>query len=770
MPEVGPDHAPWLSRFFAAPNGLDWVTLSAGSIPSGIAESVDPWLRLLGDYEQIAPIILPFVRDGKITGWYAAARDQERTGELERLLNAWFGRAWFEHFDRTSPAAADPMAAALGSAFGTPVFRFAGADEAANQRIANDLRALATLLAGRTRRKKIERRPVGAIRSEFDRALLVQDQAQAQVLLDELKQSARLNEENLRFLDVRMRAGLGLWPQIAHDHWLIKTLSELVLPPQIIADLIEALYRTHLDLPEASGSSDELLATFVEQIGSRYPRLFASRRGVRTPRAVKAFLLFERSRPKPSPQIIAELAALLPDSARVAGTIAELISIPSAASEAPSIDAADEAFDDGNFDRAIELYLALPQSKRTITRLIHCASFVRTQEAIDKVVATVEKTGQLVEELSLANRAKYEALQVSPPSIEVEVVPVADALPVERDLGSPAGVEPALASVPDAASGWLDWAAGLREGTASTLPADAAVTWDADAIRSAPERAQQFADRIGNVGGDRSAIVRNAIPSIHAAFLGDEGVMLPSVKPIANTLFMLVAMDDGLSSIDLALLSQLLGQLLEAGVSSADYLSLLDTLSDVEERMGSPAHVGWSLDVAEALALAPAPSVDCQNARQQFFLLVVGKTIGFAHRLRADERHAFRILAQDYGIDREALGAIDAEEQANDQGVLPDLSDKTIGIYTLTEAAGSRAKSQLETMFPGVEVILNADLVATARLASLAKNADFFVFAWRSSSHSAYYCIKEAMDDREPIMPLGKGTASIVRAVIDAVC
>ena len=41
-----------------------------------------------------------------------------------------------------------------------------------------------------------------------------------------------------------------------------------------------------------------------------------------------------------------------------------------------------------------------------------------------------------------------------------------------------------------------------------------------------------------------------------------------------------------------------------------------------------------------------------------------------------------------------------------------------------------------------------------------------FIFAWKSSSHQAFYCVKEALVKGEPIWALGKGTASILRAVV----
>ena len=70
-------------------------------------------------------------------------------------------------------------------------------------------------------------------------------------------------------------------------------------------------------------------------------------------------------------------------------------------------------------------------------------------------------------------------------------------------------------------------------------------------------------------------------------------------------------------------------------------------------------------------------------------------------------------------------------------------------------------------MFPGSIVEVNSDLVATDKLRTLARTADMFVFAWKSSSHAAFYCIKEELPTGEPIWAAGKGTASIMRAVLD---
>jgi hypothetical protein len=120
-------------------------------------------------------------------------------------------------------------------------------------------------------------------------------------------------------------------------------------------------------------------------------------------------------------------------------------------------------------------------------------------------------------------------------------------------------------------------------------------------------------------------------------------------------------------------------------------------------------------------------------------------------------------------VDAESITSLRrANEAAGAGSTAPDLSGKTIGIYTLAEAAGLRAKQLLETLYPGCDVQLNSDLVCTSALTNLAQASDVFVFAWKSSSHQAYYCVKAALMKCALIYAVGKGTASIMAAVREA--
>jgi hypothetical protein len=743
----------WLARFFAAPNELTWPSLVDGSAPAREADQVRQWLGLLASQRQGVPLVLPFVKAGATTVWYATTQGSSGGYELEDEINAWLGPTWLSQFEPIPDGASDPMAEALRGRFAGTVYRFTGSDEAALQAISVRMGEFAALLERKPQVTRTRVRPIGAIRTDFERALLVGDEAQAEAMIAELKQTGRLNEENLRYLDVRLSAGLGLWPQIARDHWLIKTMADLALPPQILADLIEALYRTYVDVAEAGGDPTATRGVFDRQIATPYPKLFASRRGIRAPRVVKAFLLFEQLQTSPDSAIIRNLLDLLPP-----GTDTSLFEVPERAGSTPvpgaaaTADAADEAFDDGQFDRAFEFYLRLPQSRKTISRLVSCVGTIGTDDARDRLLLLVDQAApELIAGLALGVAAKIESLRHAQ-----SVEPSATRQALARPSGNP----------------WMNWAEQLRAGqdlAAAERDVQAAPTnWDVEAFRDSGQLAQKFVDLIGGLDGEAGVIARAAVPQIFVSFFPADSAPSPVAKPIASLLFLLIAMGETLSRADLDLLGQLAGTLIELGLSSKDYVSLITDLEDVQTRIGSYAYLPWGLDLCETLAILPCPSDAARDARLRLFLQILGQASSFAHRLTAPDLVPIETLAKDYGVSPDTVSVLRREVEAEeDRPALPSLEGKTIGIYTLAEAAGSRAKFALEKLFPGCKVVVNSDLVATAQLSNLAKSADMFVFAWKSSSHQAFYCVKDAFTKGEPIWAPGKGTASILRAVLE---
>lgn len=741
----------WLARFFARPNELSWASMMDGSAPPREADQVREWLALLARSRQSVPLVLPFVRSGRITGWYVTTSGRSGGFELREEINAWLGPTLLSCFERVPFDTRDPMAAVLFGRFGGTVFRFTGADEVAKKAISARLSEFAEVLARRPQEARKRVRPVGAIRSDFERALLAGDMAQAEAMIGEFKQTGRLNEENLRYLEVRLSAGLGLWPEIARDRWRIKTLADLALPPQILSDLIEALYRTYIDPVEATGDGEAVRDAFLRELFVPYPRLFASRRGIRSPRVIKAFALYEQFQRSPDTDIITELLGLLPT-----GTNASLFQALTFAEIRPSpntnLSEADDAFDDGQYDRAFEFYLRLPYNRRTVSRLVSCVATIGTDDARDRLLAVIDNVEpELIDSLAPAVQSKIESLTQ------------------ERTTEASACDVPKRKSV----NPWMCWAERLQAGdnlrVAERDVQSAPTTWDATEVREDMQLAKKFADILSGLNGEANVIARSAVPHIIVSFFPDGERPPPAAKPIASLLLLLIAIDDALSKTDLDLLSQLTVILIEQGLSSDEYVSLISDLEDVHKRIVSYAYLSWSLDVSESLASLPCPSNAARDARLRFFMQVLGDAAGLSHRLIDVDVLPLEMLSKDYGLAEEHVAWLKRLSASHDPDARskPDLKGKIIGIYTLTESAGSRAKIALEDLFPGCQVVVNSDLVATTQLASLAKTADIFVFAWKSSSHQAFYCVKDARDGNNFIWAPGKGTASILRAIFE---
>lgn len=755
--DLPPSEIPWLEHFFAEPNELNWATLIEGKAPPAVAHQIQQWIGFLSAGTRQAPVILPFMRGGQISAWYATAQGRSGGYELGEEINAWLGPTWLNRFDRLTDDMADPMASILRERFGGMVYRFAGLDEAGNAAVANRIAEYGALLERRPKLTQSPLRPVGAIRSDFERALLAQDESQAEAMIAELKASGRLNEENLRYLDVRLSAGLGLWPQIARDHWLIKTMADLALPPQILADLIEALYRTYVEENEAVGNAALTLEIFGTHVAQPFPKLFASRRGIRAPRVVKAFLLFEQLQSSPDAGMIAGLLDLLPKGAADSLLLSPApIRTEDASSENITAKNADEAFEDFQFDRAFEFYLRLPTTRKTISRLLSCVLAIGTDEARDRFLTVVDGVERpFLGDLAPSVIAKIAELRATSDAEATAPPPIIDQQG-ESDLNP-----------------WGAWAEQLSENRdlpgAERAAQAAATNWDAAVFRQSAQLSQSFADMIGHLDSDGSAVARSAVPQIFASFFPIDDAPAPALKPIASLLFLLIAMDEALSRSDLDLLSNLTNHLLEMGVSSASYVGLVGDLEDVQKRINSYAYLPWSLDICELLATAPCPSDAARDARLRLFSLVLGQVAGFAHRLGPQDIIPIETLAKDNGIEPSAVDALKRDAVVAEQSAaLPNLDGKTIGVYTLAGAAGARAKTALERLFPGCEVVVNSDLVCTAQLTNLAKTADMFVFAWKSSSHQAFYCVKDALAKCELIWAPGKGTASILRSVLES--
>jgi hypothetical protein len=755
---TGPPAEPpaWVRTFFGGDNALCWEDIDANNTPDDWASEIRSWLAIL-DRDNDAGALLPHVDAGGRASWYAIARTSRSLAEdvggfIGGTYGAFDGRPY-----QPQPHEAGGMV--LAATFQAPLYRIAPANASDAARIRRSLNIYRRLVERRPGSTRLAARSVGALRTRFDRALLAGNDAEAERLHDEILATGRLSWDNRLYLRVRLRAGLGQWSHIADDATLLREAADLQLPPQVRAEILEALYRTHIDPVEDPHDPNAALTEFQTKGVGKYGRLFMTRQGLTQSRVVKAFLLHALLRPQPILSELEELASLLsntPEEAPFSIALRQLVDqrIREFATPRPDTSGtarADAAFDDFDYDLALSLYAALPPSRRSIGRMLQCAQTIGRADAAQTALAALDAVFGAEANLPDYLRATVSALRAH----------MAPPLPAKEHSGE----QPASAfAVPDS---WLEWARWVAEGAdpaeARQILEERCAGWPIEPYH-APVEAEELARCLGNACvSANTAVVQAAFPHFFEAFVSNSEKAETAWKPIYATLLTTLVMAGSRSADDLELARVLVSLLLEVGLSPNEYQHLVGDLTELLGQEASLATLDWALDLAEVLAANRTAS---PHAQLNFIIAVLEVARARVHRLTHRHIEALRALCADLKISANPYlsGAPEEDEEA---GAVASLAGRSIAIYTLAETVGLRALRMLRQLIPAAKVELNSDKVCTDRLAALARSADLFVFAWRSSKHAAYYCIKDHRPRDMPLlMPCGKGSASILRALI----
>lgn len=740
----------WLESFFSGRNALKWEALAGHDAPPAWLEQVLPWVASFSGTGGRLPIVLPvFGSDGPFQ-WYGMALDEAGANALAHELTAFIGPS-FSDF-RGSPIHFDPddgIERALQERFGRFVFRFGPVNAAAASNIAVALQLYLNLLRRRPDIPDRTQRPFGKIRAEFDRALLAGNESDARVLRDELVASGRVDAEQQKYLDIRMLAGLGRQNHLAHDYPLVKSVLGLSLPAQTIADLVGALYATYIAEIEDCGDDDAVLAAFRSEIADNFGPLFVERKGVKHPSVLKAFMLYELVQAEPNRERCQAIISAYPDDdghMLVERWAERLVSVP--LSRTDLFEVARQALADEDYEMALRLsFDAFPDSW-TYSAMLRCAMEIGEEEISRRVLAAVDEAPE-------AEREKWSKRDL-------------DRL---RQLRSENSEKPEEGAVPPIRpnrpqSNWLSWVRYVESGSHDRPPLqvleEALPRWSVESYASDPDGCRELAERIGNAGGAAELTFRDAFALLVEFFVDRPASSVRGFGPLYSMLIRIVAWNGMVSANELELASAVMQALVSLAPSKGDYAEALDAYAEILAANNAPGNVDWALNAAEMLALHASPD---RESRLRFFMAVVEMARSCAHRLRAVQHEILSLLAKDYGCS-DLLDAFPSRESAT-QGLAPR-TDFTglIGIYTLTEPAGQRARNFLRDLLPQARVEVNADHVATDKLKNLAANADIFVFAWKSSKHQAYFAAKDARGSKPTLLPLGKGSASILGCVL----
>ncbi|MBU9187915.1 protein DpdD [Burkholderia gladioli] len=737
----------WLGRFFSGSNAVHWEDIVGGQAPPAWLEQVSPWIANFANQGTQSPIVLPvFDADGP-SQWYAMAGNEASAVALAQELTAVVGPSFSNFRGQLLQAdSGDEIECALQKRFGRFVFRLRPENAAARHNITQALQLYLGLLRRRPDIPDRTQRPFGRIRAEFDSALLAGNEADAQRLRDELIASGRIDAEQGKYLEIRMLAGLGQQHQLAHDYSLIKAVLGLSLPAQTIADLVEALYATYIACIEDDPNVGTILTAFRNNIARHFGPLFQERKGIRQPNVLKAFLLYELAQDSPNVARCDAIAAAYPAQTErelIDRWISHLVSAPRPLSDA--VELARQALADEDYELALHLsFEAIPEAW-TYSAMLRCAMELEDAQVTSRVLEAVNAAPEAVQE----NWSKRDLTRLQELQSESSGATETPTHPQDR---------------PD--SNWLSWARYVETGRYDRPPLqildEALARWSTDTYLSDPEACRELAETIGNASGEAEHVFRDAFVALVEFFVDRPAYPVRGFIPLYIMLIRVVAWTGTVSANELELASVLMQALVSLGPSRDDYVEALDAYGEILTANNAPGNVDWALNAAETLAMQASPD---NESRLRFFMAVVEVARTQAHRLNSAQRAVLSLLAKDYGCAELLASFSFQDEEHPETDALADF-DGLIGIYTLTEPAGQRARQFLLKLLPLSRVEVNADSAATDKLKHLAANADIFVFAWKSSKHQAYYAAKEARGSRQTLLPLGKGSASILDCVL----
>ena len=259
-----------------------------------------------------------------------------------------------------------------------------------------------------------------------------------------------------------------------------------------------------------------------------------------------------------------------------------------------------------------------------------------------------------------------------------------------------------------------------------------------------------------------------SLPNFLRYFL-QEGRGEREFLPIYKASLILVACSESFGGSDWSTAQTLLDAVLTAGANNEEYQGTIDALSLIWSTHGSVHHLDWGLDTLDLLATKKA----CAPDPREKFVLGLQETFRAGYRRVARHQwETFKVLSSDLGKDDQfnALNPPAFEVGVTTNGeLLPNLSGRKVGIYTLTESAGWHAATALKRMFPGIDVRLNNDKVSTTSLVSLSRECERLIVATDSSKHAATDALKaNRPKGADPLIyASGKGSSSIISALLN---
>lgn len=724
-----------LDAFFGPPNSA-----RPAELPPTAAQLLDD----LGARLDRVPCrtLLP-ARVGDDIRWYAIASDGRQSRLLLEEVRSWLGPPIAKPASMVVVPTDEVDERALELLSGGVVARVDVATGWRQHARAN-VERLVTTWSLTPERNVAFPRPVGRVLRQFYDALLARDRSSAESALREVQDRSLLSAGNTRFLRVELLAALGTSVELRDDPELQGIT--LLARPSRVTDLL-AVAADELIVRPAFMVDDPDARQAAKDLEDQWPGLVTHPAQVVSVAGARCLALVEAAADEPRASVLTAIRTIWghdPIVLRVLGEDSSSETPPGRHPIAPT--EPDRAAGSGRPDRS--------QDPR---RLVDLGEYV----------AAIEMVEEAPPDAALAAVAMYAALNLGEATYDERALHLVDRLDetaraellthaVERSFHEQLVDRTGAAEVPER---WSEWLKGVGSDRPDLLRSWC-TRWGEPADLGEPEVDALVLSLIEALSGDRRARTRNGLPVLLDWIVGDEGLGPATVRLALLAVDVMLDFEPG--PLERQGILELIGELLDQGCSASEYDDLTKAIEGHLPSLG-PRDAGWMAGCIDLLWLYSCPD---RPARASLTSQAFACTLGWADRVAPLDRIVLRRVFAQGGFELEELQT-ETADVADVGGEAPSPRGfRSVGIYSLHEAASRTASAWIRDEWPGVTVRESHDLVNSDRLEALVKGCDVVLVQTSRASHAATGAIAAvAVDPSRIVFVNGRGASSILRGL-----
>ena len=732
----------FVRAFFAAPNGAilsgDGSTWTVMDKPAQAAQA-ELLTQNCARISARAPTLIPWVETDSTT-WYALAFESGQVRLLQAWLRAFIGRTFgkFSDIPIVLEAVSKPekllRSLQLSAVFSVKVVG------SAKKSLGDQILVLFRLLEERPGLALESWDTASSLLRSFHAALGAGNLHSAAGTLARLKSGAFLDAINLSFLEIQLLASTGDWPAIVSRERL-KDILLLRRPLRIDSLIASAFYHAHLLGKEKDPAA--LLKAFQEEVQPLAGPIFTRQLLSDSPEACRCYLLWRLFVTKDEALIRSASTNLSPeDPVRLLADqhLASLRTTSVAANAGFTIEKARAQFDAGDWQGIFEIVPHLSPSPEALGFAIRAAAEIGTASAAQFALREWSRHAPVHQESVLRSRwlaNLWKTISALCSEQEPSFTPI-----------DPGSWFSRIAKSPDWSQAKAAWDRGAGE-------------WDFRVFATSAQQIESATAVLGAPPPPTRDDLRQVLPQLLAHIPEDLHPSRP-LRKLHLHAAEFMATTESPSEEERELLAEASLRALDGGLDKLEYAYLVEEcFIDAWKRASSPRTFPWALSLLEVIADRPAQVV---SSRTGFAQLIFADGQRYLSRLPQNQILLLKDLLRVCTLEdlADSLPATGASPGAEEFQRLSARGIRRLGIYSLMETAAKRAKNIIRSSHPTIEVIVNADHVASPALRNMARDCDALLVVTSCAKHAATMCIEDNHRGQPLLYVNGKGSSSIL--------